>query len=233
MDPFSAIMALTSLASLGKQGYDYLNQPSNSGTQSNQNNSSGGFFGSNPAKNVQLDRFKPQQSQGLDTLLQRGLSGMENMQSPSQAQGINFDPIRQQARKRYNEETVPSLYERFTSMGSSGQNSSAFQNALAGSASDLETNLAALEAQFGMQNKQLGLQEQGQEFNQLMQMISGGLTPQFENIYQPERGGFGQGLALSGVQGLAAAFPDFIKLFSQWYSPQQQLSPTQQLQKGG
>ena len=103
------------------------------------------FLFGQPEQEQQFQKFTPGQQSSLDQLLQQGsqnadITGMENL-----------------AQKRFSEETVPSLAERFTSMGG-GQRSSAFQSALGRSGSDLQAQLGALKPQFGMQQLGMGLQ---------------------------------------------------------------------------
>ncbi len=139
----------------------------------------------------QVNRFRPDQEAAQKQTLQMALSGL---QDPS----AGFQPIANQARQQFNTETVPSLAERFTAMGN-GQRSSAFQGALGSAGADLESQLAALQAQYGMQNR-----------SQLMQLLGLGLEPSFETAYQPGQpsflqgafGGLSSGLGSLGSAGL-------------------------------
>lgn len=146
------------------------------------NAASGGLnginFGGTPGHLEQFQRYTPEQQQVLQSLLQQG------------AQNADFGPIEAQARRNFSEVTVPSLAERFTSLGGQGgQRSSAFAGTLGQAASGLESNLAALRSQYGMQ--QLGL----------------GLQPQFENAYFTRQPGLGEQLLGSGVEGLSKILP--------------------------
>jgi hypothetical protein len=62
--------------------------------------------------------------------------------------------------RQYQQEIVPGLAERFSGAGAGAQSSSAFQQALGGSAVDLQERLAAL-----------GGQQEQNTLNQLMQML--------------------------------------------------------------
>jgi hypothetical protein len=65
---------------------------------------------------------------------------------------FNFAPIEQQARTGFAQQTMPSIAERFSSLGSGGsQRSSAFPQALSQAGQGLEEQLAALRAQYGFQ----------------------------------------------------------------------------------
>lgn len=61
--------------------------------------------------------------------------------------GNGFAPIQQQAMNNYQQNTVPSL---LNSLGSNAKSSSALNQALAASAGDLNTNLAAQQSQMQM-----------------------------------------------------------------------------------
>lgn len=137
-----------------------------------------------PAQTQQLPRFTPEQQSALNQLLSLGSA---NIQKPYEG----FAPIEQQARTQFQTQTIPSIAERFTAMGGAQKGSSAFQGVLGSAASGLESQLAALKSQYGLQQRQQGLQQLGL-----------GLTPSFENIYQPQTTGFLGGLAPALGQGL-------------------------------
>lgn len=112
--------------------------------------------------------------------------GRQIMQDPYKG----FDPIRQQALNTYNQQLVPSLAERFTSMGAGNALSSpAFASQLGQMSQGLSENLAAMMARYGQQNQEFG--------SHLMGM---GMQPQFENTYIPESQGFLSGM-LGGLGG--------------------------------
>jgi hypothetical protein len=115
----------------------------------------GEFFMGAPEKEMRFQRFGEGQQDILGQLLQQGFG---------EVSGTGIEDL---ARKRFQEETIPGIAERFTSMGAGGQRSSAFQGALGRAGSDLESQLAALKQQGGMQKLGLGLQ------------------PQFESAYRP------------------------------------------------
>jgi len=104
----------------------------------------GRFFGGRRGKFIQSPRYTPGQESALNTLLQQGMS-----QTDSQA-------LEERYRKQFGESTVPGLAERFTGMGG-GQRSSAFAGSLGRAGTDLESQLAALRQQAGMQKLQQGL----------------------------------------------------------------------------
>ena len=142
----------------------------------------GNFLTGYNGYNQQLPRFTQEQQSALSQLLSQGLGNS------------NFQGIENRARQNFSNKTVPSLAERFASLGSGGsQRSSAFTGALGSAASDLESQLAALRGQYGLQ--QLGL----------------GLTPSFENIYIPQQGGLLQGAA-PGIGQLLGQLPQLFQL---------------------
>jgi hypothetical protein len=132
-----------------------------------------------PGSFQQVPNKSPQQIGAQNQALQMALSGLQNPTA-------GFQPIADQETKRFNEQTIPSLAERFTSMGN-GQRSSAFQGALGNAGADLGGQLAALKAQYGLQNQ-----------GQLQQLLGIGLQPQFDTAYSQPTDTFASG-ALSGL----------------------------------
>lgn len=129
-----------------------------------------GFFTSTPRKVEQLERFKPDQQQASSQVLQQALSGLQ-----PQNFGKGFEPIAQQARTQFSQQTIPSIAERFTGLGAGAQRSSAFPMALGQAGAGLEGNLAGQKAQFGLQQQGL-----------LQNLLGMGLQPQFENLITPK-----------------------------------------------
>jgi hypothetical protein len=114
---------------------------------------------------------------------------------------FDFAPIEQQARENFQTKTVPSLAERFVGQGS-GTHSSAFRGALGGAGSELETNLAALGAEYGLRN-------QAQQQGHLSNLLGYGLQQSQDNFYTPPQEGPGKQLVdaagniISNVGGAA------------------------------
>ena len=102
----------------------------------------------------QINRFSPEQQQALNNQLQQGLQ--------------NFNPQGQEdlARKNFQTQTIPSIAERFASMGENRGSSGLFGQ-LGAAGANLESQLAALRGQYGLQQLRMGL------------------TPQNENEYVP------------------------------------------------
>lgn len=148
----------------------------------------GGLFGGGEKGGVkQAQRFTPEQQNVLKLLMQQGQQGLQNPYA-------GFQPIAQQARSQFNQQTVPSLAERFTSLGNNALSSGAFTSQLGQAGAGLEEALAALQSQYGMKNQQNALS-----------LLSLGLSPSFENYYQKSQPGFGENL-LSGSLQAAPSF---------------------------
>lgn len=148
------------------------------------------LFGENQ-RIEQMQNYTPEQQSVMSQLLQQGLGGMGQ---------FDFTPIEEQARQGFQQNTIPSIAERFTSMGG-GQRSSGFQQTLGQAGAGLESNLAAMKQQYNLQRQPL--------FQNMMNM---GLRPQFENIIHPKSsgilgglmGGIGQGIGQMAPMALGA-----------------------------
>ena len=150
----------------------------------------GQFFMGAPGRFERIQRFDPQRQQAFNQILSSVLPQILSGQLPMQG----FEPIAEREVQRFQQETVPSLAERFTGMGA--QRSSGFQEALARGGTRLGTDLAAMGSQFGLQRQ-----------SQLMQLLGMGLTPQEEIGYFRGQPGFMQGLAPGIGQGIGQAIP--------------------------
>lgn len=127
------------------------------------------------------NKYNPAQQQALDMILAQSSQGLQNPRA-------GFDPIANLARKQFQTQTVPGIAERFSAIGSGGaQKSSAFQSLLGSAGSDLEAQLAALGANYGLQNRA-----------GLLGQLQLGLNPQTENIYFGQQPGFGNQLLKTG-----------------------------------
>jgi len=150
------------------------------------------FFVGAPGQVQQLPLLNGQQQQLQGQNIQNVMQMLQGGQNaPSK---FDFAPIAQQARNQFETQTIPSLAERFTALGG-GQNSSAFQGALGNASADLESQLASLGSQFGMQNQQM-------DRDYLLQLLRFALMPQFESQYLPATGGLLGGAAQGAGQGL-------------------------------
>ncbi|HXB10853.1 MAG TPA: hypothetical protein VNZ45_02620 [Bacteroidia bacterium] len=148
-----------------------------------QSNGGGGgwkewLFGS-PEKIQQVNNYTPLQQSAFQTQLMEALNGLFN--------GSKFDlgPQEKQAVNQFQTETVPTIAERFSALGSGGsQSSSAFGNVLGRAGADLNLGLA------------------GQRQNALQNMLQSGLTQQFDTKIHHAQSGF-LGNAWNSAQGTA------------------------------
>jgi len=147
----------------------------------------GEFAAGTPAQLHQVNRFSPEVQTALQQLLGQGMQGLQN---PTQG----FQPIENQARANFNQQTIPSLAERFTGFTGGASSSPSFISQLGQAGAGLDTNLAALKSQYGLQNQA-----------QMMQLLGMATQPQFENYMQPGQEGFLQAaLPAFGRAGMAA-----------------------------
>lgn len=151
----------------------------------------GGFFDSEPGRAEALSTKTPDQlkfqNASLDSLNNSlpyyQLPGQQltpqQQQQQFQQHQQGFQPFEDQARKGFYQSTIPSLAERFTSLGSGNSlRSPVFQNTLARAGSNFESDLNAQRAQYGLNQQNM----QNSNFHNLM---SGGLSQSRENIYHP------------------------------------------------
>lgn len=157
------------------------------GGQQNQSPQGGGRL---PEGFQHAPRFGSNVEGALDQLLKMSMSGIQ------QGQG-GFQPIKDQAMSDFHNKTVPTISERFTSMGGAGgQSGSGFAQAIGGAGADLEGQLAAMQGQYNQQ-------QQGQLQN-LLQM---GLTPRNETTFQQQDPGFMQSFGGPMAQGIGSLLP--------------------------
>lgn len=145
-----------------------------SGVNSTPTNQSGigSFLMGTPGHAENIARFTPQQQQALNQILSQALGSLSS-------QNLDFGPIEQNARTQFQQQTVPSIAERFTSLGRGAQSSSGFSQALGQAGSGLESGLASLRSQYGLQQGAL-----------LQNLLGLGLQPQFESLYHSRQPGF-------------------------------------------
>ena len=95
--------------------------------------------------------FNPGQYEGDLAPYQQALqNSIGQVQQP-----FNFDTFRQNANQNFQENTLPSIYERFSSLGKGAQTSGAFRGIQGRAASDLDQGLAMQEQQYNMKNRGL------------------------------------------------------------------------------
>ena len=147
------------------------------------------FLFGQKAKDEKRELFSPEQTQLLDQL--RGGVGEQVPQMfQFLSQLLSQDPeqlkaFEAPARRQFEEQTLPTIAERFSGMDA--QKSSAFGQQLGQAGAGLEEQLAAQRGGMGMQALQ-----------QLQQLLSPALAQQTENIHKPQTFGL-LGNLLSGL----------------------------------
>lgn len=150
-------------------------------------------------KTKQFQRFTEPQQQTLDQILGGAQQGIDPAiqylmqilsQDPEMMKQFEAPTMRQ-----FQEETLPSIAERFTgSLGEGGQRSSAFGQQLGQAGERLQEKLGAQRAGLG-----------SNAIQQLMSLLGTGLQPRFETAYQPRQPGFLE----AGARGIAPALGQF------------------------
>lgn len=152
-----------------------------------------------------IPTMNPQQ-QALFSQLLSGLggqggplaSGLGNLSDILSNKPEAFEKFEAPYKRQFQQETIPGIAERFSSLGGGAQHSSAFGQQLGGAGAALSENLAAMRG---------GLQQNA--MSQLMQMIGMGTqTPTQQTFYTPEYtgsnafGSFASGMAPYAGQAL-------------------------------
>jgi hypothetical protein len=144
-----------------------------------------------PGRVEQFPRFTPEQ-QGLQSQAIGGAQGLLGRMGQ-----FDFAPIAQQARERFQTQTLPGLVNQFA--GTGGMAGSAFARALGGAGRGFETDLAALQQNYN-------LKQEDQMMQRLQQLLGVGMAPSFESAYMKPQQGFGPQL----LQALLRIAPTLI-----------------------
>ena len=158
---------------------------------------------------IRMPQFTQDQAGALNQMVQQGLSGMQNLPQ------ANFGPIAEQYKTQFQQQTIPSIMERFTSMGAGGQRSSAFEQALGSAGAGLNQNLAGMEQGFNMQNR-------GQDISRLMGMLQMGLQPQSQTHFVPPEQSFMSSIGGGLGSGIGAIAPMLAQMLMSRYLGGQQ-----------
>jgi hypothetical protein len=118
------------------------------------------FFLGRPARMDQVPMFTPEQTSTMNQLRGMGMQGLQ--------QGMNFEPIADKMREGFNQQTIPSLAERFAGAGAMG--SSRFAQSLGQQGRGLETDIGGMRSQW-----------QQNMLPQYQSMLGAGLHQQFAN----------------------------------------------------
>ncbi len=169
-----------------------------------------GQFNALPGEEKRFQQFTPEQ-QNITQLLQNILTGQG--QQPGGLLGETygdqgFDAYADPVIRKYNEEIVPKIAERFSGLGSGAQSSSAFQNLLAQSGSNLARDLGEMRSRRRQESTQ--------------NLLSQTLQPQFHTRYEQKMptGAF-QGLAGSGFENITKILTDLLQDYAKRSKKQQ------------
>jgi hypothetical protein len=152
-----------------------------------------------------FQRFTPQQQQ-LQNQAIRNLMG--GLQPGGQ---LDFGPIAQRARSQFSQQAIPTIAERFSSLGQNALSSPALYSQLGGSAANLEEALAAQQGAFQQRN--------------MMGLLGLAGQPSFESAYMPRQ----KGLAEIGGASLLQMLPYLAMGMGGMGGMGQDLSPAQTL----
>lgn len=182
--------------------------------------------------------YDPAQRATMNKLLEEGMidygdrgnfSPLQNLLSGQIAKNLDdrfdFGPIRDRAVKRFNEETLPGIFNRFTLMGKGAQSTGAFKGMLARGGADLNEGLAELEQNYNLQRRPLDLQQQnllqnllGQQQNYNLNKrnigldaMRSGLTSPYHLAYKDGSQGALQSAFPYLAQGAASIGKEYIK----------------------
>lgn len=148
-----------------------------------------GLFGGleNPEKLNQYERFSPQQRQVIESVLNM-LTGQGQQPGGLLGELGDDSALMAPAMRRFQEQTIPGIAERFSGTGAGSQSSSAFQQSLGAAGASLQENLAKMSADRKMKLVQYILQLAG--------------TPMTDRRVSPAtKSAFGEGLGALGQMG--------------------------------
>lgn len=155
------------------------------------------WTGYSPAM-MQYSPYAQNQRQMMNQAGQMGLQGLLGGQMPG---GMSFEPIKQAYEQNYRQNVIPSMAERFASLGGEGAaGSSGFKASMIGAENQLQTQLAGMQSQY-----------QQQMLPMLMQLLGIGLQPQEEQEFLPGQSGILENFGGEFMRGLGSAIPGFVQ----------------------
>lgn len=203
-------------APTGSAAQDARSLATSSGAMATGQPSSWEQFWGVPGGFMQAPRYSPTQMQFLEQQILPLLQAQLGQQG-QQIQNLNFGPIREEAQRRFAQETVPSLAERFTSLGGARDrtalSSSGFGRLVGSAGSQLQSQLGAMEQMFNQQN--YGLQQ-----NYLNMLLTAALQPQFETAYRQDTPGFAHSAGQAAGKVAPKIAEQGVKALMNWWSPQ-------------
>jgi len=124
-------------------------------------------------------------------------SGIQNLQNILGGEESSFEAFQRPARRYFEQQTLPTIAERFTgSFGEGSQRSSAFGQALGTAGRELEENLFS---------QRLGMQKDA--LSQLLQLLGPALSARQYQYQRPRVPGFLENVGVPLAQGAGQALP--------------------------
>ncbi len=147
-----------------------------------------------PIYNPEQENLLNQLLQSLQAPLMGGVQGLQNILGADEA---SLEAFQRPARRAFEQQTLPTIAERFTGLfGEGSQRSSAFGQALGTAGRELEENLAS---------QRIGLQ--GDALSQLLQILGPALSAR-QYQYQTTRDpGFLENVGVAFAQGAGQSLP--------------------------
>lgn len=162
-----------------------------------------GEYSALPGEEKRFQRFTPEQ-QNITQLLQNILTGQGEQPGGLLGETYGdqgFDAYADPEIRRFNEETIPALAERFSSFGAGAQGSSAFQQRLAQEGSNLSRDLAEMRSRRRQESTE--------------SLLNQTLQPQFHTRYEQRvPGGASQALVGSGFEGITKILTELLQQYA-------------------
>lgn len=148
--------------------------------------------------------FNPQQEDLLNQILGSISaplgSGVQNLQNILGGDEASFKAFERPARRGFEQQTLPTIAERFTgTFGTGSQKSSAFGQALGTAGRELEEDLLS---------KRMGMQ--GNALSQLLQLLAPALQARQQEYVKPRQPGFLESIGVPLAQGAAQGLPPYL-----------------------
>lgn len=159
------------------------------------------FLFGKSAKTKTKPIYNPQQRNVLDQLL-GGLQGqlpqgLQNLQNILGGDEASFKAFEAPARRGFEQQTLPTIAERFTGQfGTGSQQSSAFGQALGQAGRELEENLFS---------NRIGMQ--GDALSQLLKLLGPATSAREFQYVRPRRPGIFENIGTTGLQGIESLLP--------------------------
>lgn len=134
------------------------------------------FLSGKPGGIASANRFSQPQ---IDMMSQLGQMGLKGFNDPLQG----FGPIKEDALNTFQTSIVPTILERFNASGDNALSSPSLHMQLGQGAQDFGRGLAAMQAQYGLQNR-----------GQMLDLLGLSLNPQYDNIRTDAQSGLLQQL---------------------------------------